>query len=154
MNQTIAVGSNEAIPSQREPLMDYQTAENQVIQLQNQANQVAQGITSLADKLKTKITDPSLAREFVLDLREAALAVQKQTTQTLVDQMAQYIHTLESHVSSMPQTPQQNFQTRGWFTQPYASGGSGFMGNVMSGLGLGAGFGFANDLVSGIFNAI
>ena len=156
MNQIISAGSNEAIPSQREPLMDYQTAENQVIQLQNQASQVAQGITSLADKLKTKITDPSLARELVLNLREAALAVQKQnqTTQTLDDQMAQYIHTLESHVSSMPQTPQQNFQTRGWFTQPYASGGSGFMGNVMSGLGLGAGFGFANDLVSGIFNAI
>ena len=50
MNQTIAVGSNEAIPSQREALMDYQTAENQVIQLQNQVNQ---SITSLADELKT-----------------------------------------------------------------------------------------------------
>ena len=88
--------------------MDYQTAENQVVQLQSQADQVAQGIKVLADKLQTKVTDPSLARELALDLREAALAVQKQnqTTQMLVDQMAQYIHTLESHVSAMPQAPQ------------------------------------------------
>lgn len=136
--------------------MDYQTAENQVVQLQSQADQVAQGIKVLADKLQTKVTDPSLARELALDLREAALAVHKQnqTTQMLVDQMAQYIHTLESHVSAMPQAPQQSFQPRGWFSQPYATSGSGFMNNVMSGLGLGAGFGLANDLVSGIFNAL
>ena len=31
--------------------------------------------------------------------------------------------------------------------------GGGFMGSVMSGLGMGAGFGLASDLVSGIFNA-
>jgi hypothetical protein len=136
--------------------MDYQTAENQVVQLQGQADQVAQGIKTLADKLQTKVTDPNLARELVLDLREAALAVQKQnqTTQMLVDQMAQYIHTLEGQVSTMPQAAQQNIQPRGWFGQPYASSGSGFMGNVMSGLGLGAGFGLANDLVSSIFNAL
>jgi hypothetical protein len=136
--------------------MDYQTAENQVVQLKNQADQVAQGIKALADKLQTKVTDPTLARELVLDLREAALAVQKQnqTTQMLVDQMAQYIHTLESHVGAMPQAPQQNFQLHGWSSQSYASNGSGFMGSVMSGLGLGAGFGLANDLVSGIFNAL
>lgn len=136
--------------------MDYQTAENRVVQLQNQADQVAQGIKALADKLQTRVTDPGLARELVLDLREAAFAVQKQnhTTQMLVDQMAQYIHTLESHLSVMPQAQQQNFQPRGWFSQPYASSRSGFMSNVMSGLGLGAGFGLANDLVSGIFNAL
>lgn len=43
--------------------MDYQTAENQVIQLQNQADQVAQGVKALADKLQSKVTDPTLARE-------------------------------------------------------------------------------------------
>lgn len=136
--------------------MDYQTAENQVVQLQNQADQVTQGIKALTDKLQAKVSDPTLARELVLDLGEATLAIQKQNqmTQMLVDQMAQYIHTLESHVSAMPQTPQQNFQPRGWSAQPYASNGGGFMGNVMSGLGLGAGFGLASDLVSGIFNAL
>ena len=52
--------------------MGYQTAENQVVQLQNQADQVALGIKVLADNLHTKVTDPSLARELALDLREVA----------------------------------------------------------------------------------
>ncbi len=133
--------------------MDYQTAENQVVQLQTQADQVAQGIKGLADKLQEKVADPGLARELVLDLREAALAVQKQnqTTLMLVEQMAQYIHALETQVSAAPQS---NFQPRGWANQPYAASGGGFMGNVMSGLGLGAGFGLASDLVGSIFNAL
>ncbi len=133
--------------------MDYQSAENQVVQLQNQANEVVQGIKGLADKLQTKVSDPELTRELSLDLREAALAIQKQNQSTvmLIEQMAQYIHSLESHVNSVPQS---GFQTRGWANQPYAGGGGGFMSNVMSGLGLGAGFGLADDLVSGIFNAL
>ncbi len=133
--------------------MDYQTAENQAVQLQSQADQVALGIKGLADKLQARVADPGLARELVLDLREAALAVQKQnqTTLMLVEQMAQYIHALETHASSAPQP---SFQPRGWASQPYAASGGGFMGNVMSGLGLGAGFGLANDLVGSIFNAL
>ncbi|HUZ72703.1 MAG TPA: hypothetical protein VMU87_06945 [Stellaceae bacterium] len=133
--------------------MDYQAAENQAVQLQNQADQVVQGIKGLADKLQTKITDPALGRELVLDLREAALAIQKQNQSTLmlVEQMAQYIHGLETQMNALPQS---GFQSRGWAGQPYASGGGGFMGNVMSGLGLGAGFGLASDLVGGLFNAL
>ncbi len=133
--------------------MDYQTAENQVGQLQQQADQVAQGLKGLADKLQAKVGDPDLARELTLDLREAAVAIQQQNQSTvaLIEQMAQYIHSLESHVSSVPQT---GFQTRGWANQPYAGGGGGFMSNVMSGLGMGAGFGLANDLVGSLFNAL
>jgi len=142
--------------------MDYQSAENQAAQLHTQADRVAQGIKGLADKLQTKVTDPDLARELVLDLREAALAIQQQnqSTMTLVEQMAQYIQTLESHVNSVPQS---GFQTRGWanqpwanqpYSQPYAQRGGGFLGNVMSGLGLGAGFGLASDVVGDLFNAL
>ena len=133
--------------------MDYQTAENQVGQLQQQANQVAQGFKGLADKLQAKVSDPELARELTLDLREAAVAIQQQNQSTvaLIEHMAQYIHSLESHVSSVPQT---GFQTRGWANQPYAGGGGGFMSNVMSGLGMGAGFGLASDLVGSLFNAL
>lgn len=132
--------------------MDYQTAETQAVQLQNQADQVVQQVKGLADKLQAKVADPQLARELMLDLREAALAIQKQNTSTLmlIEQMAQYIHSLESHVNSLPQP---TFQTRGWANQPYVGSG-GFMGNVMSGLGLGAGFGLASDLVGSIFNAL
>ncbi|MDE2306321.1 MAG: hypothetical protein KGL34_12220 [Gammaproteobacteria bacterium] len=139
--------------------MDYQTAESQAIQLQNQADQVAQGIKALAEKLQAKVADADLARELVLDLREAALAVQKQnqTTTLLIEQMAQYIHSLESHVAALPQAAVQQMPampTRGWSAQPYAGSGGGFMGNVVSGLGLGAGFGLASDLVGSIFNAL
>jgi hypothetical protein len=137
--------------------MDYQTAENQAIQLQQQADQVGQGVKALAEKLQSKVTDPLLSRELMLDLKEAALAIQKQNQSALIliQQMAEYIHSLETHVNQQQQQmPQPLYQTRGWAAQPYAGSGGGFMGNVMSGLGLGAGFGLASDLVGSIFNAL
>ena len=138
--------------------MDYQTAETQAVQLQNQANQVGQELKDFAEKLQAKVTDPASSRELLLDLREAVLAIQQQNQSALmlIQQMAEYIHVLESHVSSLPQQayPQQAFQTRGWAAQPYYGSSGGFMGNVMSGLGLGAGFGLASDLVGSIFNAL
>jgi hypothetical protein len=132
--------------------VDYQTAENQAIQLQQQADQVGQGVKALAEKLQAKVSDPTLARELILDLKETALAIQRQNQSALmlIQQMAEYIHSLETHVNSLPQ---QTYQTRGWAMQPYAGTGGGFMSNVMSGLGMGAGFGLASDLVSSIFNA-
>jgi hypothetical protein len=133
--------------------VDYQTAENQATQLQQQADQVGQSVKALAEKLQAKVTDPSLSRELMLDLREAALNIQKQNQSAvmLIQQMAEYIHSLETHLSSQPQP---TYPTRGWASQPYAGGGGGFMGNMVSGLGLGAGFGLASDLVGSIFNAL
>ncbi len=132
--------------------MDYQTAENQAVQLQNQADQVGQGVKALADKLQAKLTDQTLSRELMLDLRETAFAIQKQNQSALmlIQQMAEYIHSLETHINSQPQP---TYQTRGWSARPYAGTGGGFMGSIMSGLGMGAGFGLANDLVGSIFNA-
>jgi len=140
--------------------VDYQTAENQAVALQQQADQVGQGVKALAEKLQSKISDPSLSRELMLDLREAALAIQRQNQSALmlIQQMAEYIHSLETHVNSVNSLPQQAYpaypayQTRGWAAQPYAGSGGGFMSNVMSGLGMGAGFGLASDLVSSIFS--
>jgi hypothetical protein len=133
--------------------MDYQTAETQAQQLQNQANQAALELKQLAEKLQSKVTDPTLSRELLLDLRETALAIQQQNQSALalIEQMAQYIHVLESHVNSLPQP---GFQTRGWAAQPYYGASGGFMGNVMSGVGLGAGFGLASDLVNSILRAL
>jgi hypothetical protein len=132
--------------------MDYQTAENQAIQLQNQANQVGQEFKQLAEKLQGKVADPTLSRELMLDLREAAVAIQQQNQSSLalIQQMAEYIHSLETHINSQPQP---SYQTRGWSQQPYAGSGGGFMSNVMSGLGMGAGFGLASDLVGSLFSA-
>jgi hypothetical protein len=133
--------------------VDYQTAENQALQLQQQADAVGQSVKALADKLQSEVTDPTLSRELMLDLREAALAIQKQNQSALmlIQQMAEYIHSLETHLNSQPQP---TYQTRGWAAQPYVGSGGGFMGNVMSGLGLGAGFSLASDLVGSIFNAL
>ena len=133
--------------------MDYQTAENQAVQLQNQADEVGQNVKALADKLQSKLTDQDLSRELTLDLRETAFAIQKQNQSALmlIQQMAEYIHSLESHINSQPQPA---YQTRGWSQQSYAGGGGGFMSNVMSGLGMGAGFGLASDLVGSIFSAL
>jgi hypothetical protein len=143
--------------------VDYQTAESQAMQLQQQANQVAQKLRDLAEKLQTKVTDPNLSRELMLDLREGALAIQQQNQSALmlIQQMAQYIHALESNLAAMQ--PQAPMQPRGWAAQPwggqqqyptyqpYPTATSGFMGNLATGLGLGAGFGLGEDLVDSIF---
>ena len=136
--------------------MDYQSAENQAVQLQQQADQVGQGIKALAEKLQSKVSDPSLSRELMLDLREAAVSIQQQNQSALmlIQQMAEYIHSLETHVNQQQQQMAQPvYQTRGWASQPYAGSGGGFMSNIMSGLGMGAGFGLASDLVGSIFSA-
>ncbi|SRR5579875_2051942 len=133
--------------------MDYQAAESQAMQLQNQANETAQALKAFAASLQQKVTDPQLARELLLDLREATLSIQQQNQSALalIQQMAEYIHVLESRLAAAPQA---GFQPRGWAAQPYYGTRGGFMGNVMSGLGLGAGFGLASDLVNSIFNAL
>src|SRR5579863_6292871 len=93
-------------------IVDYQTAENQAVQLQQQADQVGQAVKALAEKLQAKISDPTLARELMLDLRETALGIQRQNQSALmlIQQMAEYIHSLETHVDSLPQ---QTYPTRG-----------------------------------------
>jgi hypothetical protein len=149
--------------------MDYQTAESQAVQLQQQANQVAQKLRELAERLQAKVADPGVSRELMLDLREAAIAIQQQNQSSLmlIQQMAQYIHALESNLAAMqPQGPMQSpvpLQPRGWAGQswgappyqPYPTGyppaTGGFMGNLASGLGIGAGFGLGEDLVDSIF---
>jgi hypothetical protein len=148
--------------------MDYQTAETQAVQLQQQANQVAQKLRELAEKLQAKVADPSLSRELMLDLREGAIAIQQQNQSALmlIQQMAQYIHALESNLAAI-QSQAPPMQPRGWAAQPwggqqypaqpyptypsYPPAAGGFMGNLASGLGIGAGFGLGEDLVDSIF---
>jgi len=130
--------------------VDYQSAESQAIQLQQQANQVTQRLKDVADKLQAKIPDPNLSRELMLDLREVAIAIQQQNQSAvaIIQQMAQYIHALESNLANMSQG---GFQPRGWYTQPYPSASGGFLGSVGTGLGLGAGFGIGETIVDDIF---
>jgi hypothetical protein len=130
--------------------LDYQSAESQAMLLQQQANQMSQQLRQLADKLQTRIPDQNLSRELLYDLREAAIAIQQQNQSALalIQQMAQYIHELESNLAMQQQAV---MQPRGWYQQPYPTATGGFMGNVASGLGMGVGFGLGEDLVDSIF---
>lgn len=129
--------------------MDYSTAENQIAQVQQQSQGVIQNMQQFAQKLRTAAPDDTTGREWALDLREIAMAMQNQNQMMvgLVNQMAEYIKTLEAQLATHPNP---SVQPRGWTTQ--ASTGGGFWNSVTSGLGVGAGFAVANDLVNDLFN--
>jgi hypothetical protein len=132
--------------------VDYQTAQNQALLLQQQAFQVTQELKALADKLQARIPDPSLSRELMMDLRQAAVSIQQQNQSAvaLIQQMAEYIHMLESNLYySQPQMVP--MQPRGWAAQSYPTASGGFMGNIATGLGLGVGLGMGEELVDDIF---
>ncbi len=129
--------------------MDYSTAENQIAQVQQQSQTVIQNIQQFAQKLHSAAPDDTTGREWALDLREIAMSMQTQNQAMvgLVNQMADYIRTLESQLATHPNP---SVQPRGWASQP--SGGGGFWSNVTSGLGMGAGFAVASDVVGDLFN--
>lgn len=71
--------------------MDIQTIDQQYSQLQNASQQVEQELKELATKLQAESTDGNQqAREWVLDLKEIALAIQSQQQQTM--NLLQAIH--------------------------------------------------------------
>ncbi len=127
--------------------MDYASAENQVMQVQQQSQTMVQGMQALAQKLRAAAPDETAGREWAMDLREIAMSVQSQTQATamLVNQMAEYIKTLEAQLETHPNP---TVQPQGWTGRP----GGGFMGSMASGLGMGAGFAVANDVVNDIFS--
>ncbi|MDA8364108.1 MAG: hypothetical protein M0Z84_09890 [Gammaproteobacteria bacterium] len=129
--------------------MDYSTAENQIAQVEQQSQTVIQNMQQFAQKLRSAAPDETTGREWALDLREIAMAMQNQNQAVvgLVNQMADYIKTLESQLATHPNP---SVQPRGWASQ--SSGGGSFWSSVTSGLGVGAGFAVANDLVGDLFS--
>ncbi len=129
--------------------MDYQQAQNQLALVQQQNQTAMQTLQALAQKLAAAAPDPTTGREWAMDLREAAMAMQAQAQSTtmLVQQMAQYIQQLEGAVATHP-----NAQVRpaGWANQQ--SAGGGFLGSLVGGLGMGAGFAAADNIVNDIFD--
>ena len=132
--------------------MDYSDATNQITQIEQQTQQLAQQFQSLGQTLNSKAPDPATGKEWLLDLKQIALNVQSQNQQlvAMVNQMAEHMHNLEQQLDTHPNP---TMQARGWGNQMAPRGG-GFWGNVTSGLGMGAGFGVANALIGGIFNAL
>ncbi len=129
--------------------MDYSTAETQIAQIEQQSQGVVQNMQQFAQKLRAAAPDETTGREWALDMREIAMAMQNQNQAmvALVNQMAEYVKMLEAQLATHPNP---GVQPRGWAGQ--ASTGGGFWGSVTSGLGVGAGFAVANDLVGDLFN--
>ncbi len=135
--------------------MDYQIFDQQYNQIAQTTQNNLQGLQQLAQKMQGAIPDQMAAREMILDLRNVAMNLQsqQQNINMLLQQMGQRIQQLEMQLQQMGQpgmNPNGSGQ-RAW-NAPGQGMGGGFMGNVMTGLGLGAGFAVADNIVDDIFN--
>jgi hypothetical protein len=159
--------------------MDIESIDTAYSQLQTQAQTTVQELKALAGKLQTasQAGNPD-AREWLLDLREIALAIQAEQNQVsnllqalhgFVDNQARAVQQLPASVpQSLPQPvwqqqpayPQQpNYPPQGYPQQGYPQGyqgGGGVLGGLFnSGFGrailAGAGFGIGDDLINKIF---
>lgn len=135
--------------------MDIQTIDQQYNQLQGASQQVAQELKDLAAKLQAEQSNGNQnAREWLLDLKEVALAIQQQQQQTM--NLLQAIH---GFVANQNQVYSQQGYGQPGYGQPVmgtpmqpqgALGGflsSGFGRAVTMGLG----FGLGDDLINKIF---
>jgi ABC-type transporter Mla subunit MlaD len=157
--------------------MDVQTIDTAYGQLQNQSQQTIGELKDLAAKLQTASQAGNQdAREWLLDLRSIALAIQAEQNQ--VSNLLQALHGFVENQSqalqaSVPQTvpqqswqqpqpapyPQQGYPQQGYPQQGYSQGypqQGGVLGGLFnSGFGrailTGAGFGIGDDLINKIF---
>ena len=140
--------------------MDPQTVDQNYAQLQQQGQQTAALLQTLAGKLQTAASAGDMnAREWMLDLREIALGVQQEEGQ--VSLLLQSIHSMvDNHVQStgQPGYQQQGYQPQQGYQQGGMMGGGGG-GMLQSFLGggfgraivSGAGFGIGDDIINKIF---
>jgi hypothetical protein len=143
--------------------VDPETVDQNYAQLQQQAQQTAGLIQTLAGKLQTAAAaGDQNAREWLLDLKEITLGVQQEQGQ--VSLLLQSIHSMvDNHVQSMAQPQYQpgQYQQPG-YQQPqyqqgqYQQGPGGMLQNFLSGgfgraIVTGAGFGIGDDIINKIF---
>jgi hypothetical protein len=153
--------------------MDVQTIDQQYGQLQAQAQDTIGKLSALAEKLRgpAQAGNPD-AREWMLDLREIALAIQAEQ-----GQVAALLQSLHGFVANqMPAAPPVASPWTGgpaqsWGGQPQQPGyappyaqqppqqSGGMLGSFLnSGFGraieTGAGFGIGDDIINGIFRAL
>jgi len=160
--------------------MDVQTIDTAYGQLQNQSQQTVGELKDLAAKLQTASQSGNQdAREWLLDLRSIALAIQAEQNQVsnllqalhgFVENQAQALQTLPASVpQSVPQQPwqqtpqpypQQGYPQQGYPQQGYPQQGYPQQGGILGGLFnsgfgraimTGAGFGIGDDLINKIF---
>ncbi|MHB1675508.1 MAG: hypothetical protein ACYCSP_14795 [Acidobacteriaceae bacterium] len=142
--------------------MDIQTIDQQYSQLQSASQQVEQELKELATKLQAESTSGnSQAREWVLDLKEIALAIQSQQQQTM--NLLQAIHGFvanqnQGYGAGYPSPVQGGYPQSGFVagSAPGAAQPMGGLGGFLqSGFGrameMGLGFGLGDDLMRKIF---
>ncbi len=147
--------------------MDIQTIDNAYAQLQQEAGQTSQKLQVLASKLQAAAQNGDQnAREWMLDLREIALAIQTEESQVAV--LLQAMHGFAVTGMQQPQylaAPGSGAQSPGYGPPPgYApqpgygyppQAGNPVSGFLNSGFGraveLGLGFGLGDDLINKIF---
>jgi hypothetical protein len=141
--------------------VDPETVDQNYAQLQQQAQQTAALIQTLAGKLQSAAAagDPN-AREWMLDLKEITLGVQQEQGQ--VSLLLQSIHSMvNNHVQNeaqqqyqQPQYQQAQYQQPGY--QPQYQQGGGMLQQFLGGgfgraIMTGAGFGIGDDIINKIF---
>ncbi len=155
--------------------MDVATIDQQYQQLQSQAQETIGELKDLAGKLQTAAQSGNQdAREWLLDLKSVALAIQAEQNQ--VGMLLQALHGFvanqgqqlapqpQQQASPWGQPPAQPYpqqqppypQQQGFGQSPMGGGVGGMLGSFLnSGFGraieMGAGFGIGNDLINSIF---
>ena len=157
--------------------MDTETVDRQFSALQQQAQQTAKLIQTLADKLSaaTSAGDPN-AREWALDLKEIALAIRDE--QSTTTELLQAIHAVvDNHVATVEpapavqaapsyypppagqyaQPPQYQAPYQPQYQQPAPAGGGALQrflgGRFGQAIVTGAGIGIGDDIVNSILDS-
>lgn len=127
--------------------MDVQDIEQIYNQLQGQAQQTAQALQTLGNKLQTAANNgDQQAREWSLDLRELALSFRDEQ-----NQVANLLQALHGSLANQAQQIQQQPETA-----PAPQQGGSFLGNLLNSgfaqsIEAGAGFGIGDDLIKKLF---
>jgi hypothetical protein len=135
--------------------------------LQQQSQQTGRAVETLAGKLQAAAASGDQnAREWLLDLKELALAVHQE--EGTASQVMQSIHQLvDNHVQqeqfAQPQyqqpqyqQPMPQYQQPVYQQQPYPQQGGGMLSRFLGGsfgsaIATGAGFGIGEDLINDVF---
>lgn len=150
--------------------MDIQTIDSQYSQLQTQAQQTISELQALAQKLQTASQAGNQdAREWFLDLKSIAIAIQAEQNQVanLLGALHNFAANQASQVQQLPQSvpqtapwggqpqyaPPQPYPPQGYYPQQQSGGILGELFNSGFGRAIvtGAGFGIGDDLINKIF---